>query len=232
MPAQKSKRPAVCLFAFHPLLGSEFVRLLPEKEFRLFLRRVDPDRVSDPGGLQMPRASVYAVEAHSQGGTTGALIRTILTLQPAARVIVVAEAFEESDVFPLLRLGVKGLLRYVEVEDQLSRALRVIATSGFWVPRALLSRFVEWTVASAPRPARDFPSTRRLSKREREVLALLLDNLANKEIAAELHISSRTAKFHVSNLLAKHGVRRRAHLIVLAHTAAMSESRTPPDSAT
>lgn len=38
---------------------------------------------------------------------------------------------------------------------------------------------------------------------------------ANKEIASQLNISERTVKFHVSNFLAKHGVRRRADLIVM-----------------
>ncbi len=46
----------------------------------------------------------------------------------------------------------------------------------------------------------------------------LLENLSNKEIAAKLNMSERTAKFHVSNLLAKYGVRRRADLILLTYT--------------
>jgi DNA-binding CsgD family transcriptional regulator len=54
-----------------------------------------------------------------------------------------------------------------------------------------------------------------LSRREREVLDSLLENLANKEIASRLNISERTVKFHVSNLLNKFGVRRRADLILL-----------------
>jgi DNA-binding CsgD family transcriptional regulator len=47
------------------------------------------------------------------------------------------------------------------------------------------------------------------------VADLLLENLSNKEIASRLHVSERTAKFHVSNLLAKYGVQRRADLILL-----------------
>jgi DNA-binding CsgD family transcriptional regulator len=54
-----------------------------------------------------------------------------------------------------------------------------------------------------------------ISRRERDVLDLLLANLSNKEIATKLFISERTVKFHVSNLLSKFGVQRRADLIVL-----------------
>jgi DNA-binding NarL/FixJ family response regulator len=59
-----------------------------------------------------------------------------------------------------------------------------------------------------------------LTRREQEVLNDLLENFSNKEIAKRLRISERTAKFHVSNVLAKYGVRRRADLILLSFTDA------------
>jgi len=56
-----------------------------------------------------------------------------------------------------------------------------------------------------------------LSTRETQVLDRLLENLSNKEIAAKLNISERTVKFHVSNVLTKFGVGRRADLILLRY---------------
>ena len=52
----------------------------------------------------------------------------------------------------------------------------------------------------------------RVSRREQEVLDGVLQHLANKEIAARLHVSERTVKFHVSSLLAKFGVSNRVAL--------------------
>lgn len=51
-----------------------------------------------------------------------------------------------------------------------------------------------------------------LTHREREVQTLLESYLSNKEIAARLHVSTRTVKFHVSNLLRKFGVETRHEL--------------------
>ena len=63
---------------------------------------------------------------------------------------------------------------------------------------------------------------RALSRREQEVLDSLLENLSNKEIASKLNIAERTVKFHVSNLLSKFGVRRRADLILLTFQRRMA----------
>jgi DNA-binding CsgD family transcriptional regulator len=53
----------------------------------------------------------------------------------------------------------------------------------------------------------------KLTRREEEVLSGLMKSLANKEIAANLNLSERTVKFHVSSLLAKFRVRGRMELV-------------------
>jgi DNA-binding NarL/FixJ family response regulator len=212
--AASTRRATVCLFSFHPLLLSEFQRFLTgENEARVLDRRVEANQVPEPS-LSVPRASVYVVEAHSHRQVTEAYVTAILARYPKGRLIVIAEKLNEASVFPLLRQGVKGLLKYSEVSAYLPRTLREVASGGFWVPRALLSVFVDSTLEEARRP-RAAPPGVRMSRREQEVLELLMVNLSNKEIGSKLNMSERTAKFHVSNLLAKYGVQRRADLILL-----------------
>jgi DNA-binding NarL/FixJ family response regulator len=195
-------------------LLSEFQRLLTGDDEALVLdKRVEPNQPPDPA-LAVPRASVYVIEAHAHRQVTEAYIATILARYPKARLVVIAEKLAEANVFPLLRQGVKGLLKYSETEAYLPRTLREVAAGGFWVPRPLLSTFVDTTLEGIHRP-RPAPVGVRTSKREQEVLELLMQNLSNKEIGSKLHMSERTAKFHVSNLLAKYAVQRRADLILL-----------------
>jgi DNA-binding NarL/FixJ family response regulator len=66
---------------------------------------------------------------------------------------------------------------------------------------------------AAPIPA---PPAPRLSPREREVLALLVEGAPNKEIARALDISVRTVKFHVAAVLGKLGARNRAEAVARA----------------
>jgi NarL family two-component system response regulator LiaR len=56
-----------------------------------------------------------------------------------------------------------------------------------------------------------------LTAREREVLLMIAEGRSNKDIAAELYISIKTVKTHVSNLLMKCGLEDRTQLAVYAH---------------
>jgi DNA-binding NarL/FixJ family response regulator len=207
----------VCVLAFHPLVLSEFERLLSGLPVSVHGRRLEPDLIADPAKLVVPKASVFVVESHAHRPTTEALVVGVLGRHPTGRVIVASESFDQAGAFALLRLGSKGLITFGDANEQLGRAVQEVASGGFWVPRSLLSRFVDETISSVRRP-RGPAGPAHLSRREREVLDALLENLSNKEIASKLIMSERTAKFHVSNLLAKYGVRRRADLILLTYT--------------
>lgn len=53
-----------------------------------------------------------------------------------------------------------------------------------------------------------------LTKREREVFLLLVENKSTKEIAQELNISEKTVRNHISNVMQKLGVKGRASAVV------------------
>lgn len=195
----------------------EFQRSLEKLGFKISSKQLDSMLAPDLRQLDVPRASVYVIDAHAARQATGALLTNILDHFPDARLLVVGDQLKEADSYALLRQGVKGILNYTEARDQLPRALPLVAAGGFWVPRTVLSRFVDSILSTTHgrRLRGDTPSE--LSRREQEALNSLLENLSNKEIAERLHISERTVKFHVSNLLAKFGVRRRADLILLCY---------------
>jgi DNA-binding NarL/FixJ family response regulator len=171
----------------------------------------------DLRSLEIPRATVYVVDAHAARQATGALLSNILTKNPSAKLLVVGEKVRESESYSLLRQGVKGILTYEDARDQLAPALAQVASGGIWVPRPVLSRFVDSILTSTQGRHLRAEAPSDLSRREQEVLNGLLENLANKEVADRLNISERTVKFHVSNLLSKFGVRRRADLILLCY---------------
>jgi DNA-binding NarL/FixJ family response regulator len=196
------------------LVLSEFERLLAKSQFKVILKQLESTLAPDLRALDPPKANVYVIDAHAAKPATGALLNNLVDRCPESRLIVVGDQHSDATSFSLLRLGVKGLLTYVEARDQLTRALPLVAAGGFWVPRSLLSGFVDSILTGQGRRLKT-DSVTNLSRREQEVLDSLLENLSNKEIAGKLNIAERTVKFHVSNLLSKFSVRRRADLILL-----------------
>lgn len=196
---------------------AEFHRLLEDSGFQITSKQLDSMLAPDLRNLDIPRAAVYVIDAHAARQATGALLGNILERYASARLLVVGDKLKEADSYSLLRQGAKGILTYAEAREQLPLALPQVAAGGIWVPRPVLSRFVDSILSSTQGRRLRVDSPSELSRREQEVLAGLLENLANKEVADRLHISERTVKFHVSNLLAKFGVRRRADLILLCY---------------
>ena len=218
MPLTTKKTAAnklsVCILSPHPLVLSEFERILAKAPFKVTVMQLESTLAPDLRSIEPPRAQVFVIDAHAAKPATGALLTNILERYPEARLIVVGEQHVENNSYSLLRMGVKGLLTYVEAREQLVRALPLVANGGFWVPRQLLSGFVDSILTGQGRRLKT-DSVTNLSRREQEVLDALLENQSNKEIANKLNIAERTVKFHVSNLLNKFGVRRRADLILL-----------------
>ena len=216
-----SPKLTICLLSPHPLVLSEFERILSKSGNKVISKQLESTLAPDLRSFEPPKAQVYVIDAHAARQATGALLSNILERHPEARLIVVGEQHQDANSFSLLRLGVKGILTYSEARDQMVRALPLVAAGGFWVPRTVLSGFVDSILSGQTRRLKS-DSVANLSRREQEVLDSLLENLSNKEIASKLNIAERTVKFHVSNLLNKFGVRRRADLILLTFQRRMA----------
>jgi DNA-binding NarL/FixJ family response regulator len=215
-PAGVSQWISVCVVAMHQIVLSALLKALDSDSFQI-VSTTPAVGSSQIERMELPVASVYVID--SAGIPSGPLeiVRQIVSHTAKACIVVLAERFDESDAFPLLNLGVKGLIAHEFVAQQLPRALQAVAAGGFWVPRVLLSKFVDSVISKDRELKTSKVSGVNISRREREIFDVLLLNLSNKEIANRLNISERTVKFHVSNLLVKFNVQRRADLILLCY---------------
>ena len=201
------------LFCSHPVAQQEFTRRLKRSDFDIVLCREWLLPETGPEAADGERPVLVVIDA-SDVVATLEFVRMLRLEQRSVHLLVLLPKLEEAVTYPLLRLGVRGLLTYDLAPRELSRAAHQIDAGMYWVPRELLTRLVE-SILPELSGCKSLDSAVDISRRQRDVLDLLLDNLSNKEIAGKLFISERTVKFHVSNLLDKFGVRRRADLIVL-----------------
>jgi DNA-binding NarL/FixJ family response regulator len=141
--------------------------------------------------------------------------------------IVVLSMFELDEyVYEALRAGASGfLLKDTRPEDLVSAIRRTQRGESLFAP-SILTRLVEHYVA-APRPDRG-RSPGRLTGREIEVLTHIGRGLSNDQIAAQLTISVKTVKTHVSHLLTKLAARDRAQLVIAAYDADLVAPRRRP----
>ncbi len=205
------------LFCRHPVAQERFLRLLKRTGFQIvatseFLLPNTGNSSADPPGT-LPPGDLIVIDG-SDVAMTLEFVRKLHFEQSGLHLLVLLPKFDDAITYPLLRLGVKGLLSYRLVPRELVRAAAQVAAGAYWVPRDLLDHFVE-SILPELNGCKSLQTEVEVSRREHEVLDLLLDNLANKEIASKLFVTERTIKFHVSNLLAKFHVQRRADLIVL-----------------
>lgn len=210
--AKTQRKIVVCLLATHPLALREIRRALPADRFVVEGLTLPLNSAIDTGSV--PEANVYVIDVEGQITQIAPAVAELIRQRPSAAFLAVAEAFNDANTFPILRLGVKGILEHAALDRQLVQAVETVFAGGYWVPRIILSDFVSSILRASPHPRLD-RSAVELSRRETEVMNALLGNRSNKEIATELNVSERTVKFHVSNVLRKFRVGRRADLILL-----------------
>lgn len=145
--------------------------------------------------------------------------RRLRAITPSARVIILTNYDEDELVFNSIRAGASGyLLKEVGVEE-LVTAIRSVA-QGYSLIYPSVARRVLDEFGGLRRDAGDHEEAfEDLTQREREVLNLIAQGRANKEIAAQLCISEKTVKTHVSNILSKLQMtdRTQAALYALRH---------------
>ncbi len=147
--------------------------------------------------------------------------RQIRARLPATQVIILTTFDDDEYVFEGLRAGAMGyLLKDVSAEtiaDAIRRVARGEALIQPSIARKVVAEFTRLgTPTNRPQLQAQPSSPDALSEREMEILRLLAQGLSNREIADKLFITEGTVKNHVSNILAKLGVRDRTQAVLKA----------------
>ena len=143
---------------------------------------------------------------------------TIMQHDPSMRVLALTAVSEDSAVSAAMRAGASGFLAKDTPISEVVAAVRAAAGGWSWLsPRA--AEVVLGRIRSAGSDTEcdpDHESLGQLSPRELEVLRRIARGMDNAEIAGDLGISPRTAKNHVSSILAKLGLSSRIQAAIYA----------------
>ncbi len=138
--------------------------------------------------------------------------RRIKARWPGVEVVAVTSFAEEAKVRAALQAGAAGYLLKDADADQVAAAIRAAVAGQCHLDPAVAKILAD--SLRAPRPATDA-----LTVRERDVLAQIATGATNRQIARRLGVTERTARTHVSSILAKLGLasRTQAALWALQH---------------
>jgi two-component system NarL family response regulator len=142
--------------------------------------------------------------------------REILQNRPSARVLVLTVAAGEADVTAAVQAGACGFLAKDTPLDDVVAAVRAAAHGAAWLSPLAADAVLGRLRLSQGEPDLGASQTAELSPRQLEVLRLIARGMENSEIAAELEISPRTAKNHVSSILEKLGLSNRIQAAIYA----------------
>jgi len=150
----------------------------------------------EPGGY-LPDVVLMDMMMPVMDGITAT--RQIKSRWPAIEVVAMTSFAEETMVRDALEAGAAGYLLKDADADQVAQAIRA-AVAGQMHLDPGVARLLADSLRSPRRPAEN------LTPREREVLTLVAQGASNRQIAQTLGVSERTARTHVSAILAKLGL--------------------------
>jgi two-component system nitrate/nitrite response regulator NarL len=125
------------------------------------------------------------------------------------RVLVVTAWVSDMEARRLLRQGVAGILLKQAALEELTEAMRTVASGGTWLDRPFQKMGAESADLEPAAPPQ-------FNDRQRKVLRYVLEGLSNKEIAWKLQISESYVKAILQSLFQKTGVRTRGQLVRVA----------------
>jgi DNA-binding NarL/FixJ family response regulator len=139
---------------------------------------------------------------------------------PETEVIAITSVLEDAAVVGAVRAGAIGYLLKDTDADALCRAIRAAAAGQVQLAPEAAVRLMREVRTPEPKPA----ANNTLTERETDVLRLLAQGRANKEIALDLGIGEKTVKTHVSNILAKLELQSRTQAALYAARIGLVET--------
>jgi len=204
-----ARPPIRILLADEKSLFREAVRAVLGAEEDLEVVAEARDGLSAVAEAERHRPDVAILDAHLPNcdgiRATGMIVGRV----PDCRVLVVNGDTDEHALADLIEAGAMGFVTKEGPLEDLIEATRAVCRDEMRIPPTRLKPLIQSLVVRRREQDEAFRLASTLTRRERQVLALLAEGAQNDLIAQRLIISPQTARTHVQNLLSKLGVHSR-----------------------
>jgi DNA-binding NarL/FixJ family response regulator len=198
----------------HDLFRSGLRNLLEEEGVQIIGEAAAGQEAVDIVREVAPDVVVMDLNMPGMGGVEAT--RHISTIAPLTRVVMLTISDQDNDVIDAILAGACGyLLKDSSIHDLIAGILAASNGESLISP-TIASKVLQRVRASNKQPEIESTIRAELSDREIEVLKLIANGKDNAMIAAELHISPKTVKNHISNILMKLQIDNRIQAAVYA----------------
>jgi DNA-binding NarL/FixJ family response regulator len=165
---------------------------------------------------RLDHVDVAVVDLGLPDGNGADLIPELHAINPRAQALVLSARLDRAEIARAVDKGAAAILDKTAHLDEATQAVRRLQAGETLLA---LDEVVELLRFAGRQREREFADRRRiaqLTRREREVLRLLAEGLDSQQIADRLHISVRTERNHIANILAKLDLHSRLQALVFA----------------
>jgi DNA-binding NarL/FixJ family response regulator len=190
----------------HPVVRAG-LRALVESQADLDVVGEAADAAGAEDAVRRTRPDVVLMDLNLGEGPGGAAVAALLRgLPQPPRVLILTTYVTETDIRTALDAGASGYLLKDARPEELFRGIRAVARGETVLASEVAALLVRRV--NSPEPA--------LTEREVQILGLLADGLANKEMARRLLVSEATVKSHLAHIYTKLAVESRAGAVAKA----------------
>ena len=132
------------------------------------------------------------------------------------RTVLLTAAIEREETVDALRLGARGVILKECATQMLYKCIRAVMKGEFWVGRDRIADLMETLRRVERPPARELIPAARLTQRELQVIAAIVEGATNKDAGKQFGVTEQTVKNHLSNIFDKLGVSNRLELALYA----------------
>jgi len=193
----------------HPMFREGVVQsLASEKDFAIIGQASNGKNAIEMAKELLPDVLLLDITMPDQDGIT--ITKKISAAFPVIQIIILTASENEDDLMKALKAGARGYVLKGISAKELVKVIRTIVAGGTYISPDMANMILfELSQPSQPDPLSE------LSDREKEILKLVAKGYTNREIGAQIHLSEKTIKHYMTNILQKLHVRSRVEAALI-----------------
>ena len=172
------------------------------------------NRVNADFNFREYRPDILFLHTASMSSNPDEFIKQLINNNPGIRILVFGQGMADDYLFSVIQAGALGYLNEKMTGSHLTQAIATVMENDYWVERHIMTRLISGCSIRASISHRVTELSKRLTRREAEVLEMVMSGLDTKEIADKICLSHHSIKAHLGNLFKKFNVKNRSQLIL------------------